>query len=236
MRLDQRMLEEGLVPSRAKAQALIAAGAVTVDGRVATRAATRRSGPIVITEDPCPWVSRAALKLVGALDHLGWTPVGAALDIGASTGGFTEVLLARGAASVDAVDVGHGQLHSALAEDPRVRDLSGTNARTLTGGGPYDWIVADVSFIGLTKALGPALGLAAPGARLIALIKPQFEAGPSDVGKGGIVKDRAVHARVCADVRAFLEAGGWSVAALIPSPILGSDGNTEFLIAAERTA
>jgi 23S rRNA (cytidine1920-2'-O)/16S rRNA (cytidine1409-2'-O)-methyltransferase len=158
-----------------------------------------------------------------------------ALDLGASTGGFTDVLLARGAARVTAVDVGHGQLLPRLAADPRVKAVEGVNARALPADlGPFDWIVADLSFISLDKALPPALGRARPGATLVALVKPQFEAGPAAVGKGGIVKDLAVHAAVRAHVRAFLEGEGWRVLGEAESPILGGDGNREFLIAARR--
>ncbi len=237
-RLDQAMVARGLVDSRARAQALIAAGAVTVDGAPAARASARVSdaAEIALVADPLPWVSRAALKLAHALDAFGLTPSGEALDLGASTGGFTQVLLARGAARVHAVDAGRDQLHPTLRADPRVVSLESLNARDLAPDRvpAPDWIVADLSFIGLAKALPPALALANPGARLVALIKPQFEAGPADVGRGGLVRDPAVHARVRAEVRAFLESSRWTVTHEGESPIEGGDGNREFLIAAEK--
>ena len=158
-----------------------------------------------------------------------------ALDLGASTGGFTQVLLARGAARVTAVDVGHGQMAPALAADPRVDLREGVNARALPGDLPRpDWVVADLSFIGLETALPPALALARPGATLVARIKPQFEAGPGRVGKGGVLRDPSVHEEVRARIRAFLEARRWTVIGEAPSPIEGGDGNREFLIAARK--
>jgi len=185
------------------------------------------------------WVSRGALKLIGALDHFGLDPTGAvALDIGASTGGFTEVLLARGARRVYAVDVGHGQLHARLREDPRVVVLERTNARQLNRdqvAEPVDLVVCDASFISLTLVLPPALALARPGAVLVALIKPQFEAGRGEVGKGGVVRDPAVHEAVCARIRAWLtEDMGWAVDGIAPSPITGPKGNREFLVVARK--
>ncbi|MEE3099312.1 MAG: TlyA family RNA methyltransferase [Pseudomonadota bacterium] len=239
-RLDQALVARGLAPSRARAQALIAAGAVEVDGAPAARASAKIApgAEVRVTADPIPWVSRAALKLVHALDAFGRTPQGIALDLGASTGGFTEVLLARGAAHVHALDVGHGQLHPSLEADPRVTSHEGINVRALPEGlvPAPDWIVSDLSFIGLEKALPPALALARPGARLVALIKPQFEAGPKAVGRGGLVKDPAVHAEVRARIRAFLGASGWEVTHEDASPIEGGDGNREFLIAARKPA
>ena len=177
------MVAAGLAPSRARARALIEAGAVRIDGRPALRAA-QPVGPdarLELVADPLPWVSRAALKLRHALDAFGLDPAGAvALDLGASTGGFSQVLLAAGAAEVWAVDVGHGQLAPALRAEPRLRVIEGKNARDLAAGDvpAPDWIVADLSFISLAKALPPALGLARPGAILVALVKPQFEVGP----------------------------------------------------------
>lgn len=237
MRLDRRLVALGLAPSRARAQALVAAGAVTVDGAVATRPAqaTAHGAAVKVVADPCPWVSRAALKLVHALDAFALDPSGAvALDVGASTGGFTEVLLARGAARVIALDVGHGQLAPSLAADPRVTALEGVNARALPEGTipPLDWIVADVSFISLTLALPPALARARPGARLVALIKPQFEAGRAAVGRGGLVRDPAALEGARARVRDFLAGAGWTVTHEGDSPIAGGDGAREFLIAA----
>ncbi|SET51320.1 TlyA family RNA methyltransferase [Oceanicella actignis] len=238
MRLDQRLVELGLAQSRARAQALIAAGAVLVDGRPERKPA-RKVGPgdeVRVAADPCPWVSRAALKLVHALDVFGLTPHGEALDVGASTGGFTEVLLARGAARVHALDVGRGQLHPRLRADPRVRCLEGVNARAIPPGlvPPVDWVVSDVSFISLEKALPCALALARPGATLVALIKPQFEAGPEAVGKGGMVRDPAVHARVRARIREFLRSSGWRALGEATSPIRGGEGAVEHLIAAVK--
>lgn len=237
-RLDQRMVQEGLAPSRARAQALIRSGHVTVDGRPEARPAARAAGAISVAADPNPWVSRAGLKLDHALAHFGLRPRGAALDLGASTGGFTQVLLARGAAHVHAVDVGHGQLHPDLAADPRVTGQTGVNARDLSPGDvpAPDWITADLSFISLEKALPAALALARPGATLVALIKPQFEAGRGAVGKGGVVRDPIVHRAVCDRIAAFLTESGWTVLGLCESPIAGGDGNAEFLIAASAPA
>ncbi|MFT6774645.1 MAG: 23S rRNA (cytidine1920-2'-O)/16S rRNA (cytidine1409-2'-O)-methyltransferase [Paracoccaceae bacterium] len=236
MRIDQRLLALGLVDSRARAQALIAAGVVRVNGAVATKSSrkTAETDAIEVTDNPCPWVSRAALKLVHALDSFGLTPHGEALDVGASTGGFTEVLLARGASRVHALDVGHGQLHSSLQADPRVRSLEGINARAIPPGlvPPVDWIVSDVSFIGLEKALPGPMALARPGARLVALIKPQFEAGPGAVGKDGVLKNPEMTAMIRAKIAAFVTESGWIVTHEGESPITGGDGNHEYLIAA----
>ena len=233
-RLDQRLVELGLAPSRARARALIEAGAVHVDGRPVTRPAARTEGRVQVTQS-FPWVGRGALKLLHAFDHLGLSPKGEAFDIGASTGGFTQVLLARGAARVHAIDVGHGQLDPLLVADPRVVSLEGVNARDLPAGLPApDWITADVSFISLRLALPAAMALARPGAHLVALVKPQFEAAPADVGRGGIVRNPAVHARTCNEIAAFLSGQGWHVLGLIESRVTGGDGNREFLIAARR--
>jgi 23S rRNA (cytidine1920-2'-O)/16S rRNA (cytidine1409-2'-O)-methyltransferase len=239
MRLDQALVAAGLAPSRARARALIEAGGVRVDGAVATRpaAAVPPDASLTVDADPNPWVSRGALKLAHALDAFALDPAGAvALDLGASTGGFSQVLLARGAAAVWAVDVGHGQLAPKLAADPRLHAIEGLNARDLTAAHvpPPDFLVADLSFIALSKALPPALALARPGAALVALVKPQFEVGPGRVGKGGIVRDPAAVAEAVAGVRAFLEAEGWTVLGETPSPIRGGDGNTEVLVAARK--
>jgi 23S rRNA (cytidine1920-2'-O)/16S rRNA (cytidine1409-2'-O)-methyltransferase len=237
-RLDQHLVATGLAESRARAQALIAAGAVTVDGAAARKAsqAVATGAQVAVTADPNPWVSRAALKLLHALDEFGLTPRGVALDVGASTGGFTEVLLARGAERVIALDVGHGQLHPRIAADPRVVIHQGVNARDIPAGlvPPVDWIVVDVSFISLEKALPVPLALARPGAVLVALIKPQFEAGRAHVGRGGIVRDAAVHEAVCARIRDWLTGLGWQVTGEAASPIKGGDGNREFLVAAQK--
>ena len=185
-----------------------------------------------------PWVGRGALKLVHALDAWPIRVEGrVVLDVGASTGGFTEVALARGAARVYAVDVGRGQLHATLAADPRVIGLEGLDARNLTAAlvpEPPELVVTDVSFIGLAKVLPAALALAAPGADLVALVKPQFEVGPERVGKGGLVKDPAARAEAVDGVRRFLDACGWAVQATLDSPITGADGNREFLVWAKR--
>lgn len=184
------------------------------------------------------YVSRGALKLIHALDHFALSPAGmVALDLGASTGGFVEVLLARGAASVYAVDVGHGQLSSRLARDPRVIALERTDARSLSRGtipNAPNFITADVSFIGLEKALPVALELAAPKATLVALIKPQFEVGPQGVGKGGLVKDAALGAASVRRIADWLSNRCWTVIGTSESPIAGGDGNLEYLIAATR--
>ena len=238
MRLDQRLVDLGLADSRARAKALIEAGAVTVDGAAARKPsqAVTDDAQVTVTADPNPWVSRAALKLVHALDTFGLTPHGTALDIGASTGGFTEVLLARGAARVFALDVGHGQLHPRIAADPRVVCIEGINARSIPAGlvPSVDWIVADVSFISLEKALPGPLSLARPGAVLVALIKPQFEAGRAHVRRGGVVRDPGIHKAVQARIHDWIIGLGWQVTGTEPSPIEGGDGNREFLIAARN--
>lgn len=239
-RLDHALVAANLADSRARAQALVKAGVVLVDGTPARKASQTipPGSQLTLTENPCPWVSRAALKLEHALDLWGLKPGGEALDVGASTGGFTEVLLARGATMVHAVDVGHGQLHQRLASDRRVQNLEGLNAKDIPDGliPPVDWIVSDVSFISLQKALPVALSLAKPGATLVALIKPQFEVGRGNVGRGGLVKDPALHAEVRTRIAAWLTTEGWRILGEADSPIIGGDGNKEFLIAAERIA
>lgn len=233
-RLDQRLVELGLVPSRSRARALIEAGSVLVDGRPVIRPSARTTGEVELSEE-IQWVGRGALKLLHALDHFRLQPKGHALDIGASTGGFTEVLLARGAAEVTALDVGHDQLAQKLRADPRVKVLEGVNARALPSDlAPPDWITVDVSFISLRLVLPPAMALARPGAILIALVKPQFEAGPGVVGKGGIIRDPALHRRICEDIAAFVQAEGWEIIGQTESPITGGDGNREFLLAARK--
>jgi 23S rRNA (cytidine1920-2'-O)/16S rRNA (cytidine1409-2'-O)-methyltransferase len=185
-----------------------------------------------------PWVSRGGIKLAHALDHFGWDVPGAvALDIGSSTGGFTDVLLQRGAAKVIAVDVGTNQLAWKLRQDPRVAVHEQTNARYLGEEivpEPVDIIVCDASFISLAKVLDTALGFAKPGGRLIALVKPQFEAERHEIGKGGVVRDAAVHERVCAAAANWVGSHGWIVEGVAPSPITGPEGNVEFLLAARR--
>ena len=212
---------------------------MTADGRPVAKASDAIAEDAVIEARAAhPWVGRGALKLVHALDLWPVTVEGrVGLDVGASTGGFTEVLLARDASRVFAVDVGRGQLHPRLAADPRVVSLEATDARDLTPAlvpEAPDVIVTDVSFIGLAKALPTALSLANPGAELIALVKPQFEVGPERVGKGGIVTDEAARADAVEGVRAFLEASGWVVRATADSPIAGGDGNREFLLWAQK--
>jgi 23S rRNA (cytidine1920-2'-O)/16S rRNA (cytidine1409-2'-O)-methyltransferase len=185
-----------------------------------------------------PWVSRGGLKLDHGLTHFGLDVTGAvALDIGSSTGGFTDVLLTRGAAKVYAVDVGTNQLAWKLRQDPRVVVLEQTNARALTAElvpEPVDVVVCDASFIGLSKVLDVPLGFARDGAHLVALVKPQFEAGRAEVGKGGVVRDPAVHERVCAEAAAWVQGKGWRVLGITPSPITGPEGNVEFLLGAVK--
>ena len=238
-RADVLLVERGLFESRAKARAAIEAGGVSVAGRTVLKASESfDEAAAVVAVAAHPWVGRGALKLVHALET--W-PVAVAghvvLDVGASTGGFTEVCLARGAIRVYAVDVGRGQLHSKLADDPRVVDLEATDARDLTPAlipEAPGLVVTDVSFIGLAKALPAALALAGEGAGLIALVKPQFEVGPERVGKGGVVKDKAARADALAAVAAFLETSGWAVQATTDSPIAGGDGNLEYLLWAKK--
>jgi len=238
-RADLALVARGVFESRAKARAAIEAGGVTADGRLVAKAAELLADDAVIEAAPAhPWVGRGALKLEHALTA--W-PVAVAgrvvLDVGASTGGFTEVCLAAGARRVYAVDVGRGQLHASLAADPRVVRLEGLDARALTTAEvpePPGLIVCDVSFIGLAKALPAALALAAPGGDLIALVKPQFEVGPERVGKGGLVKDPAAQAAALAGAEAFLAGAGWTVRAAADSPIAGGDGNREILLWASR--
>lgn len=241
LRLDAALVAAGLAPSRTRARALIAAGVVTLDGRPAVKPSERTApgADLALTHDPLPYVSRAALKLAHALATFTLDPAGAvALDLGASTGGFTQVLLEAGAGQVWAIDVGHGQLAPQLRTDPRLRLIEGLNARDLTATHvpPPDWITADLSFISLAKALPPALALARPGATLVALIKPQFEVGPAHVGKGGIVRDAGAIATARAGVCDFLTGAGWAVLGEAESPIAGADGNAEFLIAARNPA
>jgi 23S rRNA (cytidine1920-2'-O)/16S rRNA (cytidine1409-2'-O)-methyltransferase len=239
-RADLVLVERGLFESRAKARAAIEAGGVSADGQPVTRAAQRIAADAAVVAEPAhPWVGRGGLKLDYAL---GLWPIGVrgavVLDVGASTGGFTEVCLARGAGRVFAVDVGHGQLHAKLRADPRVVDLSGMDARELTSAiipEPPSLIVCDASFIGLAKVLPAALALAKAGADLVALVKPQFEVGPEHVGKAGKVRDEA-RAGALRGVADWLVSRGWTVRASADSPILGGDGAREYLIWASKTA
>jgi 23S rRNA (cytidine1920-2'-O)/16S rRNA (cytidine1409-2'-O)-methyltransferase len=238
-RLDLLIVERGLLPSRARARAAIEAGGVTINGRAALKVSELVDEDAVLqVRASHPWVGRGALKL----DHaLGLWPIAVegkvVLDVGASTGGFTEVCLGRGARRVYAVDVGRGQLHASLAADPRVVDLEATDARTLDPGligEPPELVVCDASFIGLAKVLSRPLALAAARADLVALVKPQFEVGPERVGKGGLVSDPAAREDAVEGVRRFLETSGWTVRETAQSPVTGGDGNVEFLIWASR--
>jgi 23S rRNA (cytidine1920-2'-O)/16S rRNA (cytidine1409-2'-O)-methyltransferase len=238
MRADQLLVARGLSESRTRAQASIAAGLVSADGVKVMKSAEQVACDARLEAAPeHPWVSRGGVKLAQALDRFGFDPrAKTCLDIGASTGGFTEVLLSRGARRVYAVDVGHGQLHVSLGKRPEVFSLERTDARDLDRRlvpDPIDLVVADVSFISLKKVLPPALALAASEAMLVALIKPQFEAGRARVKKG-IVREPAVHRAVCADLVAFVATLGWEEIGLMQSPIRGGDGNTEFLMGARR--
>lgn len=239
-RADQALVDRGLVESRSRAQALILAGKIFSDTRRIEKAgeAIRADQPLEVRGQDHPWVSRGGVKLAHALQHFGLSPEGRiGLDVGASTGGFTDVLLHHGAAKVYAVDVGHGQLAWKLRNDARVVVLERTNARYLDSSQVPEApgvVVCDASFIGLRTVLPPALGLAAPGAWAVALIKPQFEVGPN-IAKGGVVRDPGVHASVCAAIREWWSGlPGWRVLGVEPSPLLGPEGNKEFLIAACR--
>jgi 23S rRNA (cytidine1920-2'-O)/16S rRNA (cytidine1409-2'-O)-methyltransferase len=236
MRADRLLVERGLFESRAKAQAAIVAGGVIADGAPVAKPSAEIPVDAALSATPAhPWVSRGGVKLAAALDRLGFDPAGrVCLDIGASTGGFTEVLLARGARRVYAVDVGRGQLHPRLRERSEVVSLEATDIRHLDPARLAerpDFITIDVSFISLKYVLPAALALAAPRAQLVALIKPQFESGGHDLKKG-IVRDPAVHAAVCKDIAAFLGTLGCVQITTFPSPITGSEGNQEFFIGA----
>jgi 23S rRNA (cytidine1920-2'-O)/16S rRNA (cytidine1409-2'-O)-methyltransferase len=239
LRLDELLVRRGLFASRSRARDAITRGAVAVDGVTAAKPgqATADTARIAVDDPARAYVSRAALKLVAGLDAFGIDPAGShALDIGASTGGFTQVLLERGAAHVVAIDVGHGQLDPALASDSRVTSLEKLNARELDadhlGGLRPSLVVSDVSFISLKLALPPALDLAAPDARCVLLVKPQFEAGREAIGKGGLLRDPATGEQIARDLEAWLDARpGWRALGFVPSPIEGGDGNREFLLA-----
>ncbi|MBB4658655.1 TlyA family RNA methyltransferase [Parvularcula dongshanensis] len=241
-RLDSLLVDLGFARSRERAKAAVRAGLVRVDGAVATKpSATVRDGAAVACAgEDHPWVSRGALKLVEGLDAFGVSAKDRiCLDLGASTGGFTEVLLSRGARRVYAVDVGHDQLAPSLASDPRVANLERTHAKALGVGlvpDPIGLLVCDVSFISLTKALPPALALCSPGAEAVVLVKPQFELGPDALGKGGLVRaaDDALRDWARAAIVPWFEERGWDVIGLQDSPIRGGDGNLEFLLAARH--
>lgn len=241
IRADQALVDRGLVETRSKAQALIMAGVVFSEEKRIDKPGQQitEETPLEVRGQDHPWVSRGGLKLEKGLKAFAIDPAGmVALDVGASTGGFTDVLLQNGAARVYSVDVGRGQLHWKLRTDERVVVLEATNARHLTAElvpDTIDIVVCDASFIGLEKVLPAALDLARPGAWLVALIKPQFQVGKGEVGKGGVVRDPDLHARVCDDVAAWLTGeAGWQVQGIVESPITGPQGNVEFLIGARR--
>lgn len=239
-RLDEELAARGLLPSRSRARDAVLRGTVCVNGTVCRKPSQSVSAvdSIIVADEAQAYVSRAALKLLHALGHFGIAAKGrVCLDIGASTGGFTQVLLNNGAKHVTAMDVGHGQLAPALANDDRVTAIEGRNARDIMREQyPPDCglVVCDVSFISLKLALPAVLALAAPGTDLVALIKPQFEAGKSKIGKGGLVTEPALHQTICDGIGEFLVTAGWNVVGLVPSPVEGRDGNKEFLIAARK--
>jgi len=239
-RLDQLLVSRGMAESRTRAQALVMAGVVFSGERKLDKPGLQlaEDAPLEVRGRDHPWVSRGGIKLAHALTHFGLDPAGAvAMDIGSSTGGFTDVLLQKGAAHVFAVDSGTNQLAWSLRQDERVTVLEQTSARLLTAetiDRSCDWVVCDASFISLAKVLEVPLSLAAPECTLVALIKPQFEVGREEVGKGGVVRDPALHRRVCDEVHGWLETGGWEVLGIVESPITGPKGNVEFLVAARR--
>ncbi len=239
-RVDQLLVDRGLVESRSRAQAVVLAGLVfSGETKIAKPGqAIAADAPLELRGRDHPWVSRGGIKLAHAIEHFGLDPAGVtAMDIGSSTGGFTDVLLSKGAAHVFAVDSGTNQLAWKLRQDSRVTVLEQTSARVLTGeliDRPCHWVVCDASFISLAKVLDVPLRLAASPCQLVALIKPQFEVGRAEVGKGGVVRDPALHSRVCDEVRGWIEGLGWQVQGIVESPIKGPEGNVEFLIAARR--
>lgn len=242
VRADQLLVARGLAESRTRAQALILAGNVFAGDKRVAKAGDMlpQDAALTVKGRDHPWVSRGGIKLDHGLTHFGFDVEGAvALDVGSSTGGFTDVLLTRGAAKVYAVDVGTNQLAWKLRSDPRVVVREQTNARELTGESipePVDIVVCDASFISLAKVLDAALDLAKPGATLVALVKPQFEAGRDEVGKGGVVRDPAVHLRVCDAAAEWVRLKGWNVLGIEKSPITGPEGNVEFLLGAVKSA
>jgi 23S rRNA (cytidine1920-2'-O)/16S rRNA (cytidine1409-2'-O)-methyltransferase len=239
-RVDQLLVERGLAESRARAQALVMAGLVFAGETKIDKPGHQlpEDTSLDVRGRDHPWVSRGGIKLAHALEHFGLDPAGAvAMDIGSSTGGFTDVLLTHGAEHVFCVDSGTNQLAWKLREDPRVTVLEQLSARLLTPeqiDRPCNWVVCDASFISLAKVLEVPLQLASTPCQLVALIKPQFEVGREEVGKGGVVRDPALHARVCDEVQAWIEGLGWEVQGIATSPITGPQGNVEFLISARR--
>jgi 23S rRNA (cytidine1920-2'-O)/16S rRNA (cytidine1409-2'-O)-methyltransferase len=233
-------VSRGLAESRTRAQALIMAGAVFSGEKKLAKSGDMLAddAPLEVRGKDHPWVSRGGIKLDHGLTHFGFDVTGTiGLDVGSSTGGFTDVLLSRGAARVYAVDVGTNQLAWKLRQDPRVVVHEQINARFLTAQQvpePVDIVVCDASFISLAKVLEAPLKLARPGARLVALVKPQFEAGREEVGKGGVVRDPSVHERVCTQAKDWVEGQGWTVLGVVESPITGPEGNVEFLLGAEK--
>lgn len=240
VRADQLLVARGLADSRTRAQALILSGNVFTGDKRVSKAGDMlaQDAALTVKGRDHPWVSRGGIKLDHGLSHFGFDVSGmVALDVGSSTGGFTDVLLSRGAAKVYAVDVGTNQLAWKLRSDARVVVLEQTNARELTTEiihDPIDIVVCDASFIGLSKVLNAALDLAKPGANLIALVKPQFEAGRGEVGKGGVVRDPEVHDRVCREASDWVQSKGWRVQGIERSPITGPEGNVEFLLGARK--
>ncbi|NUS99733.1 MAG: TlyA family RNA methyltransferase [Sphingomonas sp.] len=240
VRADLLLVDRGLAESRTRAQALIMAGTVFSGERKLAKPGDMLAddAPLEVRSKDHPWVSRGGIKLDHGLSHFEFDVSDAiALDVGSSTGGFTDVLLSRGAVKVYAVDVGTNQLAWKLRQDPRVVVLEQTNARFLTAEvvpEPVDIIVCDASFISLAKVLDAPLKLARAGARLVALVKPQFEAGRDEVGKGGVVRDPGVHERVCTQAKGWVESQGWTVLGVTQSPITGPEGNVEFLLGAEK--
>jgi len=239
-RIDQLLVERGLAESRTRAQALVMAGHVYIGEQKAQKPGQQVRDDVVleVRGRDHPWVSRGGIKLAHAIEAFDLDPAGAvAMDIGSSTGGFTDVLLSKGVEHVFAVDSGTNQLAWKLRQDSRVTVLEQTSARILTCEQitrPCDWVVCDASFISLSKVLETPLNLASTPCRLVALIKPQFEVGREEVGKGGVVRDPVLHARVCDEVRVWLEGEGWAVQGIVESPITGPEGNVEFLISARR--
>lgn len=242
MRLDQFLVSLDRFKTRSRARDAVQRGVVTVNGHIARKPGEMVANDATITvNDPAErYVSRAALKLIAALDHFGLSPQNMhALDIGASTGGFTQVLLERGASHVTAIDVGHDQMAKTISKDPRVTNIEGLNARSLgsedIGTDEIGFVVSDVSFISLKLALPPALALASPGAFCVLLVKPQFEAGKSNIGKKGLLKDPALGPQIAADLENWLQSEcGWKSLGITPSPIEGGDGNREYLLAGRK--